>query len=367
MSSTTSPPAATPAATCAHPSAWRGADMAGRDDWIVRLSADHNRELREALAVATARGADIPAMAAQDFPLPTLAPRLRALAREIVDGRGFVLLRGLRIDDLPIRDAARIYWGLGSHMGQGRAQNAQGDMLGHVTDLGLDYRTDPNARGYQTRLRLPFHNDALDIVGLLCWMPAKAGGLSRIVSSTAIHNAIADRRPDLMDVVTAPMCIDRRGETPAGKTPWYEGALFERVTGPETGQAGGRLFCRYNRTYIESAQRFAEVPRLTPRQIEALDLIDALCDDPALHLDMQLQRGDMQFVSNHTVLHSRTDYEDWPDQPRRRYLLRLWLHTGLIAALPPSHADRYADTLAWQRQPRPPVFDLSMRHAELAH
>lgn len=359
MSSTPSPRLSNAAACYEHPSAWRGAEVAQRDDWIVRLTPAHNHELREALVVAGARGADIPALAADDFPLPTLAPLLRGLAREIVHGRGFVLVRGLRIDDLPIRDAARIYWGLGCHIGQGRAQNAQGDMLGHVTDLGLDYKTDPHARGYQTRLRLPFHNDALDIVGLLCWMPAKAGGLSRIVSSTAIHNAIAQRRPDLMDVVTAPMCLDRRGETPAGRKPWYEGAFFERV--------GERLFCRYNRTYIESAQRFAEVPRLTPRQVEALDLIDALCDDPALHLDMELQRGDMQFICNYTVLHSRTDYEDWPEQERRRYLLRLWLDTGLVAELPRSFAERYADTLDWQRQPRPPVFDLSKRHAELAH
>jgi Taurine catabolism dioxygenase TauD, TfdA family len=342
-----------------HPSAWTGAEVAVRDDWIVRLGPAQNRELRDALAVATSRGADIPSLAAADFPLPTLAPQLRDLARGVVDGRGFVLIRGLQIDDLPIRDAARIYWGIGSHMGHGRAQNAQGDMLGHVTDLGLDFRTDPNARGYQTRLRLPFHNDAMDIVGLLCWMPAKSGGLSRIVSSTAIYNTIAERRPDLMDVVTAPMCIDRRGETPAGKTPWYEGALFERV--------GERLFCRYNRTYIESAQRFAEVPRLSARQVEAMDLIDALCDDPALYLDMALQRGDMQFISNYTVLHSRTDFEDWPERERRRYLLRLWLDTGRVAELPASFADRYDDTLAWQRDPKPPVFDLSMRHAELAH
>lgn len=345
--------------TYRHPSAWTGAEMAGRDDWIVRLGDAENTELRAALTSARAQGLDIPGLTAADFPLPELGLRLRALTREVVDGRGFVLIRGLRIADLPAADAALIYWGIGSHMGRGRAQNAQGDMLGHVTDLGLDFRTDPNARGYQTRLRLPFHNDAMDIVGLLCLQQARAGGLSRVVSSTAIHNALLQRRPDLMDVLTSPFCIDRRGEAPGGKPPYYTGVIFERM--------GERLFCRYNRTYIESAQRFAEVPRLTARQVEALKLIDALCDDPALHLDMELQPGDMQFISNYTVLHSRTDYEDWPERERRRYLLRLWLDTGLVKELPPSFADRYADTLAWRQDPRPPIFDLSMRRAELAH
>lgn len=350
-----------------HPSAWTGAEMAGRDDWVVRLGDAENAELRAALAAARAQGADVPGLTASDFPLPTLGSRLRALTEEVVNGRGFVLIRGLRIADLSVADTALIYWGIGSHMGRGRAQNAQGDMLGHVTDLGLDFRTDPNARGYQTRLRLPFHNDAMDIVGLLCLQPARAGGLSRVVSSTAIHNTVLQRRPDLMDVLSSPFSIDRRGEAPDGKQPYYAGAIFERMNEGMGEGAGERLFCRYNRTYIESAQRFAEVPRLTPRQIEALDLIDALCDDPALYLDMELQPGDMQFISNYTVLHSRTDYDDWPERERRRYLLRLWLDTGLVKQLPPSFADRYADTLAWRQDPQPPIFDLSMRRAELAH
>lgn len=359
MSSPSKPPVSNPAALYEHPSAWRGAEVAQRDDWILRLSESDNRELRAALAHAQSRQAAIPGLAAPDFPLPTLAPVLRQLTDEVVNGRGFTLIRGLVIDDLPVQDAALIYWGIGSHMGRGRAQNAQGDVLGHVTDLGLDFKADANVRGYQTRLHLPFHNDTADIVGLLCLHPARRGGLSRVVSSTAIYNAVLERRPDLIEVMTAPMCVDRRGETPPGKKPYYEGAFFEWV--------GERLFCRYNRTYIESAQRFAEVPRLSKRQIEAMDLIDALCDDPALHLDMELQKGDMQFISNYTVLHSRTDYEDWPERERRRYLLRLWLDTGLVPELPASWTDRYSDTLVWQQQPRAPIFDLSMRRAELAH
>lgn len=342
-----------------HPSAWTGAQMSGRPDWIVQLDDDHNLELRAALATARSRGAAIPALGAQDFPLPALSASLRALAHEVVLGRGFVLIRGLDLDRLSVADAALIYWGIGSHMGCGRAQNAQGDMLGHVTDLGLDFHTDRNARGYQTRQRLPFHNDAMDIVGLLCLQTARSGGLSRLISSTTIYNAVLERRPDLAEAMTTPFCMDRRGEAPAGKKPYYEGALFEWVD--------ERLFCRFNRTYIESAQRFAEVPRLSTSQIELLDLIDALCDESQLHLDMELQRGDMQFISNYTVLHSRTDYEDWPQSERRRYLLRLWLDTGLVPQLPASFADRFADTLEWQKHPKAPTFDLSMRHADLAH
>jgi hypothetical protein len=342
-----------------HASAWTADEMRGRNDWIVSLNGADNTELRAALAHATARAAGIPTMTAADFPLPTLSARLRDVRNEVVDGRGFVLVRGLQIEDIPAADAAAIYWGIGAHMGRGRAQNAQGEMLGHVTDIGLDFRTNPNARGYQSNLKLAFHNDLMDIVGLLCLQPARSGGASRIVSSTAIHNAVLERRPDLIDTMYAPFPMDRRGEVPANRKPWYFGPMFERM--------GARLFCRYNRTYIESAKRFDELPPLTANQVASLDLIDSLCVDPSLCLDMDFRRGDMQFICNYTVLHSRTAYEDWPDAARRRYLLRLWLETGLVDRIPDSWAERYADMRAWESSPKPPIFDLSTRRTDLVH
>jgi hypothetical protein len=323
------------------------------------LSKADNDELAAALRFAKSRGAAIPGLKAADFPLPALGPRIAALRKELVDGRGFSLVRGFEMQRYPIQDAALVFWGIGAHIGTGAAQNAQGDMLGHVTDLGVNFHANANVRGYQTKQLLPFHNDAQDVVGLLCVHPAKEGGLSRIVSSTAIHNRILETRPDLIEVMYQPFYIDRRGEAPDGKLPYYSGAFFEWV--------GDRLFCRFNRSYIVSAQRFPEVPRLSEKQLEAMDLIDALCNDPEFHLDMSLQPGDMQFVSNYTVLHSRTDYQDWPEPERRRYLLRLWLDTGLIPELPPSYVDRFEDTIVWQQNPKPPIFDLSAVRAELAH
>ena len=341
------------------PSAWIGRELRDPDAWTLRLDAHDNDALRAAVAHAKSRGAGIPGLTRADFPLPGLAPRLAAMLDEVMDGRGFVLVRGFDIESMPVEDAALAYWGLGAHLGTGCAQNAQGDLLGHVTDLGVDYRTDNNVRGYQTRLTLPFHNDALDIVGLLCLHPAREGGLSRIVSTTAIHDALLERAPDLLRTLYRPFFLDRRGEAPAGKPPYYAGACFERL--------GDRLFCRYNRSYIESAQRFAELPRLTDAQRAALDAVDALCADPDMHLDMALEPGDMQFICNYTTLHSRTAYVDFPERERRRYLLRLWLDTARIAARPPSYADRFEDMAIWQRTPRPPIFDLSARRAELAH
>jgi hypothetical protein len=342
-----------------HPSAWRGADLCDRQDWIWRLDASENEALHSATQAARRKGLGIPALTAGDFPLGPMADKIRQVRDEVMNGRGFVLVKGFDIDRYSIEDAALAYWGLGMHMGAGSAQNAQGDLLGHVTNLGVDYRTDPNVRGYQTRFRLPFHNDAMDIVGLLCVCTAQSGGESLLVSSTTLHNEVLRRRPDLLPVGYADFCMDRRGEAPPGKLPYYRGPMFN--------PCHGRVLCRYNRGYIESAQRFADVPRLTPAQIEFLDLMDALCADPQLHLSMILERGDMQFISNYTTLHSRTEYEDGPDRQQQRYLLRLWLDTGLLQDLPQSYADRYEDMRLWLQHPRPPIFDLSAIREELAH
>lgn len=342
-----------------HASAWSGDTMSRSSEWIVTLDPQDNEALHRAVRGARSAGLGIPSLRRSDVDLGSLGAKLQAMRQEILQGRGFVLLRGFDIDSYALEDAALAYWCIGAHLGQGTAQNAQGDVLGHVTNLGLDYRTDPRARGYQTRQSLPYHNDAMDIVGLLCVHPARTGGQSRIVSSTAIHNVLLEQRPDLLRLAYADFFFDRRGEAPEGKSPYYRGPLFAR--------SGKHLFGRYNRAYIESAQRFADVPRLSSAQVELLDWVDRLCNDEAMRLTMDLARGDMQFISNYTTLHSRTDYDDDADPRLRRHLLRLWLNTGFFQHLPPSYEDRYEDMVAWQKNPRPPIFDVSAMQAELAH
>lgn len=342
-----------------HRSAWKGEDLRTRDDWIVHLEADDIAELEVALAFVKSRAIGIPGLSRNDFVAPGLAGKLGAVLHQLENGRGFVLLRGLPVGRYSKADAATIYWGIGAHLGQAFAQNAQGEMLGHVRDLGANPKAEMHARGYHSRLHLPFHNDSTDVVGLLCLQKAKSGGASRIVSSAAIHNEFVTRRPDLWATMCAPFCVDRRGEENPGQKPYYVTPCFNHLD--------GRLFVRYNRTYIESAQRFAEVPRLSSAQIEALDLMDALCNDSAFHLDMSFEPGDMQFLNNYVVLHSRGDYEDWPEVERKRHLLRLWLRTPAFNRLPAPFADRNADMTAWQQHPRPPVFDASEIEAELAH
>ena len=70
----------------------------------------------------------------------------------------------------------------------------------------------------------------------------------------------------------------------------------------------------YDRNFIDAAQRrFTDddgVPRLTRRQVAALDALDATCDDPGVRLDMRLEPGDVQWLHNHTTFHARCAYSD---------------------------------------------------------
>lgn len=315
------------------PAAWYGPEIIKRTDWQMPLDPAEIDEVETATKALASREADIASITAGDFPLPTLGPRLRArVADEVLNGRGFLLLRGLPVERWTIREAATAFYGLGAHLGSARSQNGKGHVLGHVKDLGLA-SNDPNVRIYQTHERQTFHTDSCDIVGLLCLKTAKSGGLSALVSSTTIFNEMRRRRPDLLKLLFEPAPTDRRGEVPEGQKPYFEIPPFNWYQ--------GHLTAIYQRQYIDSAQRFADAPRLSPDYVEALDLFDSLTNDPALNMFMEFKPGDVQLVHNHTMLHDRTDFEDWEEPEKRRHLLRLWLAADQARPLPPVFSQRY--------------------------
>jgi TfdA family taurine catabolism dioxygenase TauD len=315
------------------PSAWYGSEISRRSDWIEPMTSAELAEIEAAsrpLARAESEGKPL---RREDFPLPTLRPRLAVILDQVLEGRGFVLLRGLPVREWGPRKSALAFLGLGLHWGNLRAQNKHGHLLGHVKDMGLSSR-DPQVRIYQTSERQNYHTDSSDIVGLLCLQPAKTGGKSSLVSSTTVFNEMRRRRPDLAGVLFEPIETDRRGEVPQGQKPYFSIPVFNWYE--------NRLSALYHRSYIESARRFADVPPLTPTQIEALDLFESLANDRALCFQMEFQAGDIQLVHNHTLLHDRTAFEDWPEPERKRHLLRLWIAPETARPLPPVFAQRYS-------------------------
>jgi hypothetical protein len=321
--------------------AWYGPEMAKRSDWLMTVTGEEIAEIEAATDAFLSRNAVIAAMTAGDFPLPKLGPRLASRMREdVLNGRGFLLMRGLPVRNWELRASAAAFFGLGVHLGSARSQNARGHVLGHVRDLGLD-PSDPNVRIYQTSARQSFHTDSCDVVALLCLKTARSGGLSALVSSTTIFNEMRRRRPDLALLLFVPIATDRRGEVDDGQKPYFEIPVFSWHQ--------GFLTAIYQRQYIDSAQRFPDAPRLTRAHIEALDLFDSLANDPRLHMMMEFRPGDVQLVHNHTLLHDRTRFIDWPEPERRRHLLRLWLAPAEARPLPAVFAQRYGSVTIGDR------------------
>ena len=296
---------------------WYGGSMSKRTDWVYKLSEEDLGLFDNAVRVAEEAVDDLVELRKEHFPIGAFVTRLGRLREDLLHGRGFFLVRGFPVDRYSIRQCAIAFLGLGHHLGEPVSQNGKGHILGHVKNLGMDFQ-DPETRGYQTAAQLEFHTDYSDSVGLLCLRTSRIGGASTIVSSTTLYNEMVKRRPDLAAELLRPLCYTRWGEIPEGKQRFGEVPVFM--------PSNGRLVSFLNtRATLLKAQRFPEVPRLSSRQIEALDFLNGLAQDPEIYMAMDFRPGDIQFVCNHSVLHARTAYEDWPEIERRRHLLRLWL------------------------------------------
>lgn len=303
---------------------WRGEAIAGEADWTFALDPTDLAEL-----VALARrladpirdgGASLTALGPDLVALPGVRRVTDAIRAQLLDGKGFALLRGLPASGLDLVENSVLYWLLGCQIGTPMHQNAANDVLIRVRDEGKDFNQQ-GVRAYETNANLDYHTDSSDVVALYCLRPAKAGGTSTIVSSPAVYEEMVRRNSELAALLHEPW---------PQLNPVDGSVRYEPICATNT---VGRLFTRYGRKYNEVTGE------LTARQIAALDLFDAITREPGFVLNMDFNPGDVQFLNNHVIMHARTEYVDWPDPERRRELLRMWLVFREEFGLPQVFAD----------------------------
>jgi hypothetical protein len=313
--------------TISHPSAWLAADVVTRtDQWIQVLPTQVRREIES--AASAIRRQDLNALIASELEpsqLPLARDFMAGIEREVMEGRGFVLLRGLSpdLDDSMLRAC---YWLIVNLLGRPISQNSYGDRLCDVTDTGRELGG-RRVRGYQTNAELKFHTDRCDLVGLLCLRPAMSGGRSSIASAVTAYNQLVERQPEMMAPLIAGMNylnIEEGGDSSIRRLPVFH-------------LQDGVLSVRYSRNSYQTAMQHGAPYTDTERA--ALDAVDAIAADPALRLDMDLMRGDMQLINNYTTLHSRTAFQDWPEAERKRCMVRAWLRTHLRRPVGPHFSD----------------------------
>jgi hypothetical protein len=308
------------------PDVWAGKDMEKRTDWIHVLEKDEIEDLQRAIRKVRAAGSEMYAVTAKSFPLPVLSRRFSAIAKDLETGCGVANIRGIPTDTFSMEDLRWVLWGIGAHLGTAVSQNKAGEYFAEVRDYGEQLGR-PDSRGYRTASSLRFHTDRCDVVALLCARQCKQGGDSRIVSTPAIHNAMLERRPDLLEELFGSFYHSRQSEETPGELPYYVNPVF--------GVHKGRFSSQYSRSYVESAQKFNRTPRLRKEQEDALDMLAELADE--LCMQTRMEPGDIQLLNNHVTYHSRTAIVDHDEPEKKRLVYRLWLSTPDSRELPKSY------------------------------
>ncbi len=275
-----------------------------------------------------------------EFSFDHLAAELAEAADELENGRGVVKLTGVPVERYDDTDLRRLFWGVGLNLGTPVYQNAHGELMGLICDEGAGVGArrgqmvdkdgaaflSSRARAQSTQL-LRWHTDRTDVVGLLCAGQAAEGGTSRVASAVAIHDEMVRRRPDLAAVLYDDIVRSRLGEEAGGVDATYALPVF--------GVHHGRFSSHYSRTYVEAAQNLDGVPAMRDDQWAALDLLADLGEE--LCFEMELNKGDIQFLNNHVIYHARGAFRDDPATGRIRRLYRLWLAMPNSRELPPGY------------------------------
>ncbi len=313
--------------------AWRPADFEGDDSWIIPISEEIAEEISTAVELCKRKGVSAYTATVDDFVAPKLRHLLMGVAEELDQGRGFVLLRGMPMEGYSADDLKLIYWGLGIHLGVPISQNGRGELISEVTDLGYS-RRQANVRGYTTREGQSPHTDHGDVVGLMCVHPAMEGGRSIVASTMTIFNEMLTDTPELLLPLAEGFHFDLRGEGPSRE---LNEVTKNRI--PVFSFYEGLLSCKYNaKTAIRGMEK-AGMP-LNRMAMDAIEKFRELTLRDDIRLDMDFRRGDVQLISNHTIVHARTAYTDWPEEERRRRLYRLWVNLPNGRRLAPEFADR---------------------------
>jgi hypothetical protein len=306
---------------------WSAEDVRDSEQWTEVLTAAEIKEIDEAIAYARAKSDNFLEIGKHDFPLPTLAARLRRIENDLMNGRGFTLIRGLPRERYDNDQLCLAYWGIGAHLGRPWAQNHKGHLLGDVTDQGKKPE-DPDSRGNEMgQIGLDYHCDGSDLIGLLCLRSPASGGLSAVCNSVALHNRLVREHPELAAELYEPQPYDMRGEHKPGSRAWYTCPVFTRWN--------DRVFVRLIGYYIFASQKHADAPRLTERAVSALKWMREEAQSNKYSVLMDFQPGDMQFINNYHVLHGRTPYQDDRSRGLVRHLKRLWLETEVLQDRPP--------------------------------
>jgi hypothetical protein len=292
-------------------SSWKGPEIS-KEDFVYDLTQEHLAIFDRVVDGIRARGVTLKDLTEDEFLLSELRDTITAIASEILDGRGLVIVRGWPIDRYSLEEIGILFWAFGKFIGSPVVQNWKGDKLIQVRDLGQ-----VTERGSTSNRELPMHSDMEAVVGLLAIKKAKSGGVSTVASARAVHDYIAQTRPEYLEPLYAGYRFRWRGDKDEQEiVADYAIPAFDRI--------GEHINAFLIKPYMISSAADPDVPVFGIAK-DALDYFEEVAGRPEIAFTFTLEPGEASIMCNYSVLHSRTTFEDWPELERRRLLLRLWL------------------------------------------
>ncbi len=263
--------------------------------------------------------------------LPRLSAELSAHITTVLPRWGFLVLRPPS-ELLSFDHALALSWFAGTILGELLAQNDLGDKLYLVADRGG--RMEEGARYSQTKQGGHFHTDGVNLSSGLRYFLlhavacAEKGGESILLDGLTVYEELSKRFPEKLSILESEFVWEFKGVRPGE---FYRKPIVQK-------NARGIEWC-YLRPYVEEGAKKFGAP-LDRAQLEALDALDSVLNDPTLHGRFHLKAGDILIVDDRRLFHGRTEFEDHVDaveldlylqSPRsstqhiKRSYLRLWV------------------------------------------
>nr|WP_225882154.1 TauD/TfdA family dioxygenase [Streptomyces aureocirculatus] len=238
----------------------------------------------------------------------------RRVLSALSNGPEFAVLRGLAVDGLSDQACAHLCRSVISMAGAPRPRESAAPMDDLLTtqQAPAPASAEGSSRADVEVAALAPHTDRAGPPGpprflaLLCVRPAPTGGETVLISGHSVHQRLLDYRPAVLPELYRDFHFG--AETALART------------APVFARTGTHITVQYNRYQIERGHQAAGRP-LTPAQTDALDAFDEALRHQAPLLVLQLRRGDLLLLNNHTMLHGRTAYTD---PHRQRCLTRAW-------------------------------------------
>lgn len=254
-----------------------------------------------------------------DFDLTACRALMQAVKRILDDGVGFVVLDRLDTQAYHKAELTAIYWLLSQMIARPVAQAYKGTLLDDVHDTGL--KTGPRVRGDVTSDELSWHTDygfhiPPPCIGLPVLRAAKAGRRSSMGSLHTGHNGLRRRHPDLLRRLYEPFYWNRQGEHRDGDATCTYNTVFSILD--------NTVKCRFNKFLQPVGYRQMEKEIDAPG-MAALDTLFAIMGESDNHVSFDLAPGQIEFIANSRMCHSRTTFEDYDEPDRRRHLVRIFL------------------------------------------